>query len=97
MNRIGFCQLWTDNENKSFGSHTVVSKNEAAIHLLENNLDKIDWMFLSENPGAIHLLEANLDKIYWQWLSINPTIFELDYVGARNVYLKYARLKEASI
>ena len=34
-----------------------ISRNPNAIHLLEQNMDKIDWKFLSENPNAIHLLE----------------------------------------
>jgi hypothetical protein len=39
--------------------------NSAAIHLLEANLDKINWNGLSYNSAAIHLLEANPDKINW--------------------------------
>ena len=38
-------------------------------HLLEKNLDKINWNYLSKNPNAIHLLEQNLDKIDWDNLS----------------------------
>ena len=52
----------------------ILSENPYAIHLLEQNLDKIDWFGLSENPGAIHLLEQNLlhsDKIDWFGLSKN--------------------------
>jgi hypothetical protein len=55
--------------------------NPAAIHLLEQNPDKIDWEWLSQNPAAIHLiskaLEQNPDKIYWQWLSYNPAAIHL--------------------
>src|SRR5437764_13796078 len=40
-----------------------LSTNPNAIHLLEQNRDKIDWNWLSENTNAIHLLEKNLDKI----------------------------------
>lgn len=41
----------------------MLSRNSKAVHLLEQNLDKIDWGFLSMNRNAIHLLEQNLDKI----------------------------------
>ena len=43
-----------------------LSSNPNAIHLLEQNLDKIDeWSaFVVGNPNAIHLLEQNLDKIW---------------------------------
>ncbi len=50
-----------------------------AIHLLEQNIDKIDWCNLSLNPSAIHLLEQNKEKIDWAILSKNPAIFELNY------------------
>ena len=38
-----------------------LSMNPNAIHILENNLDKVDWRFLSDNPNAIHIIENNLD------------------------------------
>jgi len=47
----------------------VLSRNPNAIHILEQNLDKVRWDYLSINPNAIHLLEQNLDKVYWSWLS----------------------------
>jgi hypothetical protein len=52
-----------------------LSKNPAAIHILEKNPDKIDWGMLSANPSprAISLLEQNPDKICWIRLSINPS------------------------
>jgi hypothetical protein len=34
-----------------------LSSNPNAIHLLEQNPNKIDWGCLSGNPNAIHLLE----------------------------------------
>ena len=46
-----------------------MSENPNAIHLLEQNKDKINWDKLSENPNAIHLLEQNKDKINWWYLS----------------------------
>ena len=54
-----------------------LSRNPAAIHLLEANPQKIDWYWLSENPAAIHLLEANPDKIDWYWLATNPVAIHL--------------------
>ena len=54
-----------------------LSKNPAAIHILEKNPDKIDWEWLSINPAAIHLLEQNPDKIVWNYLSINPAAIHI--------------------
>ena len=54
-----------------------LSKNPAAIHLLEANQDKIHWGCLSQNPAAIHLLKANRDKIDWGYLSLNPAAIHL--------------------
>jgi hypothetical protein len=41
-----------------------LSSNPNAIHMIENNLDKVDWETLSMNPNAIHILENNLDKVW---------------------------------
>ncbi len=54
-----------------------LSSNPSAIHLLKENIDKIDWWNLSSNPSAIHLIEANLDKIDWGELSSNPSAIHL--------------------
>ena len=54
-----------------------LSRNPAAIRLLEKNLDKVDWWELSGNPAAIRLLEKNLDKVYWEALSRNPAAIRL--------------------
>ena len=51
--------------------------NPNAIHLLEQNQDKIDWVKLSLNPSAIHLLEQNLDKINLWQLSRNQNAIHL--------------------
>ena len=56
----------------------LLSTNPNAIYLLEQNMDKIDWMKLSGNPNAIHLLEQNMDKIDWCNFSTNINIFEID-------------------
>ena len=58
--------------------------NPNAIHILEQNLHRIDWWYLSENPNAIHMLEQNLDKVNWRRLSSNPNavhILEKTYIG----------------
>ena len=54
-----------------------LSHNPNAIHLLEQNPNKIDWSWLSKNPNAIHLLEQNPDKIDWCNLSQNPNAIHL--------------------
>jgi hypothetical protein len=58
----------------------MVLSNRNAIHLLEQNPDKIDWESLSNNPNAIHLLEQNQDEINLNELPLNQNIFELDYI-----------------
>ena len=59
-----------------------MSRNPAAIHLLESNQDKIDWTALSGNPAAIYILENNQDKITYPLFSKNSAIFEepLSYI-----------------
>ena len=56
---------------------TVLSGNPNAIHLLEQNVDKINWRELSRNPNAIHILKQNLDKVSWIDLSYNPNAIHL--------------------
>ena len=58
-------------------SWTHLSSNPNAIHILEQNLDKINWSAASRNPNTIHLLEQNPDKIHWSWLSSNPNAIDL--------------------
>jgi hypothetical protein len=53
--------------------------NTAAIDLLTENQDKINWGWLSKNPAAINLLTANQDKIDWYMLSKNKSIFEIKF------------------
>jgi prefoldin subunit 5 len=53
-----------------------LSRNPNAIHLLEKNLEKIDWSELSRNH-AIHLLEKNPERIQWRELSRNPNAINL--------------------
>jgi hypothetical protein len=64
----------------------MLSRNPNAIHILEQNLDMVDWQQLCCNPNAIHLLENNLDIYSWQGLSFNPNAIHLleqnlDYVN----------------
>lgn len=47
------------------------------IGFLEQNLDKINWGYLSANPNAIELLKKHPDKIDWESLSENPNAIEL--------------------
>ncbi len=49
--------------------------------MLKENLDKIDWSYLSNNTNidAMAMLEENQDKIDWCNLSTNPSIFTYDY------------------
>ena len=44
--------------------------------IFQNNIEKLDWYYLSSNPNAIHLLKKNPDKIHWNNISLNPSIFE---------------------
>jgi hypothetical protein len=54
-----------------------ISKHLNAIHILEQNQDKIIWDYLSFNPNAIPLLEKNQDKIDWRNLSKNINAIHL--------------------
>ena len=49
----------------------MLSENPNAIHILEKNIDKVNWTMLSLNPNAIHILEKNIDKVDWTMLSRN--------------------------
>jgi hypothetical protein len=56
---------------------TYLSRNPAAIHIIEQNLDKVDWEHLSTNHAAIHILSKNLDRIDWTRLSGNVAAISL--------------------
>jgi hypothetical protein len=45
--------------------------------MLEKNLDKVYWAYLSLYPNAIHILEKNLDKVNWAYLSRNPNAIHI--------------------
>ncbi len=57
----------------------MLTTNPNAIRLLEQNLDKINWNWISKNPNAIHLVEQYPDCGDWKLLLQNPSIFEIDY------------------
>ena len=56
----------------------ILSAISNAIHLLEQNTNKINWTNLLFNFNAIYMLEKNLNKIVWNNLLQNPNIFEID-------------------
>ena len=55
----------------------MLSANTNAFKLLRDNLDKINWYYLSINSNAIDLLKDNLDKINWSQLSKNINAIDL--------------------
>jgi hypothetical protein len=61
----------------------VLSANQKAIQLLEENPGNINWFVLSKNPKAIKLLNKELKenpnstKISWSQLSKNPEAIEI--------------------
>ncbi|ADX06153.1 hypothetical protein 162280994 [Organic Lake phycodnavirus] len=63
--------------------------NPNAIHLLEQNVDKIDWAWLSSNPNAIDLLKRNVDKINWFYLSSNPNAMDILQQNQAKIQLKW--------
>jgi hypothetical protein len=79
VNRVALCANPTraamnmlELRKLKFSHWRNLSRNPAAIHLLEANPRSIHWKELSRNPAAIHLLEANPSKIHWPFLSANP-------------------------
>jgi hypothetical protein len=56
-----------------------LSKNPNAIHLLEQNLDKVCWDYLCENSKAIHILVQHFDKVNCNLFSRNPNAIHLLY------------------
>ena len=43
---------------------------------IEENLEKVNWNYLSKNVSAISILEDNLDKRQWSRLSHNHEIID---------------------
>ena len=58
------------------------------MHLIEKNLDKVDWQMLCKNPCAIHLLEKHPERFEVRWTLSNPNALHLF------CELDYARMKE---
>jgi hypothetical protein len=56
---------------------SALSRNPAAVYMLENNLDNVDWFALSRNPCAVHILKQNLNKVSWYGLSQNPNAIHI--------------------
>ena len=56
-----------------------LSENPNAIHLLEKNINKIDWEIIcyNSNPNAVHIIERYPEKIDWWSLSCNPNAIHL--------------------
>ena len=54
-----------------------LNTNPEVISILEQNLDKINFSYLSSNPNAIRILEQNLDKINVYKLSENPNAMDI--------------------
>ena len=61
-------------KNQSIIHWKTLSSNPEAIHLLEENPEKISYFYLSSNtnPRAIEILRQNMTKINWDRLSKNP-------------------------
>jgi hypothetical protein len=57
----------------------MLSMNDNAIQILEENSEKVNWSMMSFNFRAGPLLEANPEKIDWEAVWYNREIFELDY------------------
>ena len=71
-----------------------LSSNPAAIHLLEQNTDKIDWYWLCKNPAAIDLLEQNPKKINWYWLCQNSAAIPLlEHNKKKSIGILYLKIQ----
>jgi hypothetical protein len=71
-------------ENKKLKIHwKLLSLNTSpdAIKLIEKNLWKIDWYYLSKNENAITILEKNLKFVDFKNFSKNPCAVPILFVG----------------
>ena len=57
----------------------ALSRNAAAMHILQKNPKKIVWSEYSKNPAAIHDLEKNTIKVYIKDILSNPSVLDIDY------------------
>ena len=65
------CNAETTDENWN-----NLSANPNAIHILEQNVDKIDWDMLTLNPNAIHLFF----KFNYSKMTTNNNLFHKELV-----------------
>lgn len=54
-----------------------MSVNPNAIYILEQNIKRVNLLFISANPSAIHILEQNLNKVSWYHLSKNTNAISI--------------------
>ena len=53
--------------------------------MLEEDVDVLDWCYLTENPSAIDILKANPGMIIWELLSNNTNPLAIDLLRERAV------------
>ncbi len=78
---------WYYQKNKDLDSYwwNIISKNSAAINIINANLDKIDWKMLSLNSAAVNILELYQNNIDWNNLSQNPGIYAQHALSSRSL------------
>ncbi len=64
--------------------------NPAFIDIIEDNLDKANWHFLSQNSAARHILEKYPDKIVWK--AISSCAWAIDILEANQDKLDWETL-----
>lgn len=69
--------LLKQNMDKINWQKISANSHPEAVKILEQNKDKIDYMFLSENKNAIHLIEENLSKCNWGHLCWNENAIHI--------------------
>jgi hypothetical protein len=82
---------------KMYWSMLCMNPHPEAIRLLEANIDKIEWYFLSSNPSAIDLLYKYPDKIHYPKFWENPNNKELEKYAYDFLYNDKRVFKERSI
>ena len=51
--------------------------NLNAEFILRDNIDQIDWIYLSQNPYCVSILEENQNMINWYYISDNENAMKL--------------------
>lgn len=72
-----------------------ISQNPAAIDLVSNSPEIIDWYYLSRNPAAIKLLKQNPDKIHWDMLSVNSAAVKMLIKNPEKINWKWLSMNPA--